>query len=231
MKAFILSFLVASSSSAFGCAGKELLAEAQKFVARAVPAGAKVEVQEEGNRVTYSAHAKRGEDSFSETGTLSVSRGGRCEFKIVSQQTQVQGDTFKKKSKESASLITTDDLRGTWSSPCIQTQNNSRQGYVVDRYTFSDGNTLSFTRRWFKKAGCQGKSEPEGEQGSFSLGGENLNNGFNPPGTTEIKLRFSEKTELGLVWLSDDRSELRISRGFGSSQNTMLDLSRFKKSN
>lgn len=125
--------------------------------------------------------------------------------------------------------IKEDKLKGKWTSGCIQMQNGKNQGFVTEAYSF-DKKEIKLTRTWYKSSKCSGKvSLIQNENGSFEVGKENTNNGFNPSGTYEVKFSMKDGEELGLLWAKEDYSIIRLSRGFGTQQNTMLSLTEYKK--
>lgn len=121
-------------------------------------------------------------------------------------------------------------LAGRWSNQCTQTQNNRHQGYTVETYTFIKPNGFKLKRQWFKDPDCKGKLfQTETEAGSFQIGKENTNRGFNPTGTYETQYITGKALEKGLLWVNDDYTTLRLSRGFGDQQNTMLGILQYNK--
>ncbi|MBD64709.1 MAG: hypothetical protein CME62_05855 [Halobacteriovoraceae bacterium] len=135
--------------------------------------------------------------------------------------------------------ITESDLIGTWAAECISSQmtdnNGNTSGYVKDTYQFIQPEKMAFTRKWYKSSSCTGKPfSIISEMGSYKIGEVfNSNNGFVPVNTFKIKLNFDGKqAEKGLIWLSSNKKQARISRGFSKGkQNTMLNLFVFKKIN
>jgi hypothetical protein len=129
------------------------------------------------------------------------------------------------------SSVNLDKLSGKWVSDCIQMQNGEHHGHVIETYSFDQKKKIQMKRSWFKDTKCTDKVfYSQTENGSFDFGKENTNNGFNPPGTYEVRYTLENGVELGLLWVNKEYSELRLSRGFGSSQNTMLALTQYKKS-
>jgi hypothetical protein len=121
--------------------------------------------------------------------------------------------------------IDTAKLGGEWTSGCIQSQSKNDQGYVVEVYSFERPAKFQLKRTWFKEQYCIGDSfKSDSENGTFKIGKENTNNGFNPAGTFEVEFKSETATDKGLLWVNDSYQKLRISRGLGTQQNTMLGL-------
>lgn len=121
-------------------------------------------------------------------------------------------------------------LEGNWKLSCVQTQNSSKQGFVTETYSFDKTGSFKLEKAWFKMASCEGKAEAiDVESGSLTIGKENTNNGFNPAGTHEAQFKTSQGTEQGLLWVNESFTKLRLARGFGQSQNTMLGVFQYTK--
>ena len=128
------------------------------------------------------------------------------------------------------SSISIEKLEGYWSSSCTQSQNsNGNQGYLVETYRFNKDRSYQLDRIWYSDSKCKKIAKKEKESGNFTLGKENTNKGFNPVGTYETQFKHDNKLEQGLLWVSESYSKLRIAKGFGNSQNTMLGLFEYKK--
>lgn len=234
MRHIILLFvLILSSQHSSACEEKSWDSVARKYLEKDSPKGSQIEIQKEGKQFNFSIRHKIANGQYSKNGTLSVQADseGPCAVKVISSQIQTQGGYELPKTSEAVSSgpIDLKKLSGTWSSGCMQMQDGKNQGYVTEAYSF-DQNKISLKRSWFKAQNCQGKAFlSQSEKGTFDVGRENTNNGFNPSGTHEVIYSIGQGSELGLLWVNDTFSELRLSRGFGSSQNTMLSLTIFKK--
>ncbi|MBA2406023.1 MAG: hypothetical protein H0V66_14705, partial [Bdellovibrionales bacterium] len=112
--------------------------------------------------------------------------------------------------------ITPDKLAGEWATNCIKSQMLETQGYVIELYTFQKPNEFQFRQTWYKDANCK-KNVFKNivQKGTFTLGKENTNNGFNPAGTLEVEFVNKDVTDKGLVWMDKENNQLRISRGMG----------------
>jgi hypothetical protein len=120
-------------------------------------------------------------------------------------------------------------LAASWKMFCTQSQSSGKQGFMIETYTFTKTGSFQLDRQWFKDAGCKTKTEIESESGSIEIGKENTNNGFNPVGTYEAQYKTEKGNELGLIWVDGSYSKLRLARGFGQFQNTMLGVFEYKK--
>jgi hypothetical protein len=120
-------------------------------------------------------------------------------------------------------------LSGSWAINCTQSQTTGKQGFVIETYTFTQTGSYQLTRQWYKDSNCKGKTEKEIELGVFKIGKENTNNGFNPSGTYETEYKNKNGIELGLLWADEAYIKLRVAKGFGKTQNTMLGLFEYKK--
>jgi hypothetical protein len=223
------------TSNTFACDEKSWSAEAKKFIEKESPQDSQIAIQKDGTHFNFSVRHKKGTGQYSKNGTLTVTSGeqGSCVVVVNSSQVQTQGD-YNLEFTQTASIgssFSLDKLSGEWSSGCIQMQNGEQQGYVIEQYGFDQSKKITLTRTWFKNPQCKGNAFfTKTENGSFEIGQENTNNGFNPAGTYEAKFSMGNGTELGLLWVNKDFSEMRLSRGFGSFQNTMLALTQYKKS-
>ena len=121
-------------------------------------------------------------------------------------------------------------LEGSWRTNCTQSQGNGKQGHMIETYTFEEANQFELKRDWFKTAGCEGTPfHTDEEKGTIKIGKENTNNGFNPEGTYEVEYTHERGSDKGLLWLSSAGTKIRVSRGMGSNQNTMLSLFEYAK--
>ncbi len=119
-------------------------------------------------------------------------------------------------------------IEGSYETSCIQTQMNQTQGNIIETYTFSN-DSFKMIRRWFRTPSCTGDIfQTNIEEGTYIIGKENLNNGFNPKGTFDLDLSIKDSKSLGLIWISEDKTVLKISRGIGNMRNTMLGLFEYK---
>ena len=112
---------------------------------------------------------------------------------------------------------------------CTQSQSGGKQGYMIETYSFAKAGSFKMERQWFKDLKCTIKTDVEAESGTFTVGKENTNNGFNPAGTYEAQYKTEKGIELGLLWVDAGYAKLRLARGFGQSQNTMLGVFEYKK--
>ena len=127
--------------------------------------------------------------------------------------------------------VDTEKLAGKWKSSCSQMQIDDKQGHVVEVYAIKHPDTFEFERRWYKDAYCEKLFSTQSEKGVFKVGKENTNNGFNPAGTYEVVYKSTARasSDKGLIWVDADYKKLRLSRGMGNVQNTMLSLFVFTK--
>lgn len=125
--------------------------------------------------------------------------------------------------------IDLDKLAGPWKMFCTQSQSAGKQGYMIETYSFTKSGNFSLERQWFKDIKCTIKTETDSESGNIVVGKENTNNGFNPAGTYETQYKTEKGIELGLLWVDSKYTKLRLARGFGQSQNTMLGVFEYTK--
>ena len=128
-----------------------------------------------------------------------------------------------------SAAVDLDKLAGSWDMFCTQSQTGGKQGYMIETYSFTKTGSYKLDRQWYKDANCKTKTDLDSESGSFVVGKENTNGGFNPAGTYETQYKTEKGTELGLLWVDGNYSKLRLARGFGQSQNTMLGVFEYKK--
>lgn len=126
--------------------------------------------------------------------------------------------------------IDLEKLSGSWSMNCTQTQkDNGFQAYLIEVYTFKQSGNYRLTQQWYKDANCKDLIKNETQIGTISISKENTNNGFNPAGTYETKYAHTNIVELGLLWVDKKYSKLRVGKGFGKSQNTLLGIFEYNK--
>jgi hypothetical protein len=126
--------------------------------------------------------------------------------------------------------IDTSKLAGSWKSSCTQQQeSNGKSGHMTETYTFSKSGNYDLLRQWYQDGACKQATDKDKESGLILIGKENLNNGFNPAGTFETQFKSNNSNYLGLIWVDSMYENLRLSRGIGKSQNTMLGLFVYKK--
>jgi hypothetical protein len=122
------------------------------------------------------------------------------------------------------------NLVGTWTSGCIQSNVNGHSGNVIETYSFAADNHYSFERAYYRDGACTDSlSQSDSENGTITIGRGNTNQGFNPSGTVEVQYSNEISTDKGLAWVSADGSKLRVARGMGSVQNTMLGFFQYSK--
>lgn len=122
------------------------------------------------------------------------------------------------------------NLQGKWQMKCTQSQIGDDKGFIVESYTFLVDGEFTRERLWFNDANCMKKyKKREVHTGTISIGKENLNNGFNPAGTYEAKYKQSASADLGLIWVNASKTKIRLSRGIGKTQNTMLGLFEYSR--
>jgi hypothetical protein len=119
-------------------------------------------------------------------------------------------------------------LVGIWSSTCIQTQLNGRQGFVKEIYAFEEGGDYEFVREWYEDSGCKKLRESDSEVGTVVIGNR-LSGMFISGNTFEADFRAVDGVDLGALSLSNN--SLKIARGMKNSsmRNTMLGIFEFRK--
>jgi hypothetical protein len=132
-------------------------------------------------------------------------------------------------SLSSLAAVDLDKLTGAWKLFCTQSQSGGKQGYMIETYTFTKTGSFQLDRQWFKDVKCTIKTQAESDSGSIVVGNENTNGGFNPAGTYETQYKTEKGIELGLLWVDSKYTKLRLARGFGQSQNTMLGVFEYTK--
>ena len=121
-------------------------------------------------------------------------------------------------------------LLGSWTMGCTQTQNSAnKQGSLIETYVFKLNGNYQLSRQCYQDVNCKENSETETQSGNIVIGKLNTNNGFNPEGTYETEYKHDGIVELGLLWVDGNYSKLRVGKGFGKTQNTMLSLFEYKK--
>lgn len=123
-------------------------------------------------------------------------------------------------------------LEGSWQTNCFQYQSNAEQGYAIETYTFSETVSYELKKEIYRDQDCSGVLiKTIEEKGMIKIGTENTNNGFNPSGTMNASYTTVEgKIDLGLIWISPDKSFIKLSRGLSDGiQNTMLGIFQYKK--
>lgn len=233
---FALEFLSSLvHARAHECSEDVWSTKAEAFLRSDAPKGSSVELRQVGSAFEFSVRHKKNSGEYSKTGTLEVKSAsdGGCLVKVIESQMQVHGNyDFSSSAKTTAKIpfIDLSKIAGIWISVCIQTQSDDRQGFMLERYTLKESKEIELKRAWFKDGTCKGKSFfSENEKGTFEVGKVNTNNGFNPPETREAVFEVKGKKDLGLIWINADYSQMRLSRGLGSSQNTLLSLTQYRK--
>lgn len=125
--------------------------------------------------------------------------------------------------------IELDKLAASWKMFCTQSQTTGKQGYMIETYTFTKTGNFQLNRQWYKDVKCTIETEVQSESGTILIGKENTNSGFSPEGTFETQYKTEKGIELGLLWVDAKYTKLRLARGFGQAQNTMLGVFEYSK--
>lgn len=122
-------------------------------------------------------------------------------------------------------------LAGTWLTACTSTQITGKQGFAIDTYAFTTSGEYENKRDWYKDANCTEKSYPADiEKGKVTLAAA-ITDSFSVAGSVEANFKSTTGSDLGAVWVSEDRKTLRVARGMKNStmRSTMLGIISFKK--
>lgn len=119
-------------------------------------------------------------------------------------------------------------LTGLWSSTCIQTQINGKQGFAKETFEIKPGGKFKFTRNWYEDPECKKLKDSDTETGKIKLG-QKLSGMFISSDTYEADFITDNGTDFGAISL--DKNTLKIARGMKNStmRNTMLGILNYTK--
>lgn len=94
---------------------------------------------------------------------------------------------------------------------------------MIETYTFQNNN-FTRTRDWFLDQKCTKKTLTETETGEISISNNTSSNSFNPAKTYKATFKTNKGTDQGLIWQDEAHVKLRLSRGIGKSNSTLLGI-------
>ena len=117
---------------------------------------------------------------------------------------------------------------GLWATTCIQTQNTTNAGFVIESYEVRDNGNYEFKRDWYADPMCSQQYDTETENGSVKVG-KRLSGIFVTANTFEADFQTVTGVDLGAVKVEGEK--LKVARGMRGStmRNTMLGLFEYVK--
>ena len=117
---------------------------------------------------------------------------------------------------------------GLWTTTCIQTQNTSHAGFVIESYEVRENGNYEFKRDWYADPMCSQQYDTETESGTAKVG-KKLSGIFVTPNTYEADFETVAGVDLGAVKV--EANKLKVARGMRGStmRNTMLGLFEYVK--
>ncbi|MES2525914.1 MAG: hypothetical protein V4598_02460 [Bdellovibrionota bacterium] len=117
---------------------------------------------------------------------------------------------------------------GLWTTTCIQTQNPSHAGFVIESYEVRENGNYDFKRDWYADPMCSQQYDTETETGSVKVG-KKLSGIFVTANTFEADFETVQGVDLGAVKVESNK--LKVARGMRGStmRNTMVGLFEYVK--
>lgn len=117
---------------------------------------------------------------------------------------------------------------GLWATTCIQTQNNTHAGFMIESYDVRENGSYELKREWHADAACTEQFAEETENGTVKVG-KKLSGIFISGNTYESDFQTIMGVDLGAVQVNGNK--LKVARGMNGStmRNTMVGLFEYVK--
>ncbi len=117
---------------------------------------------------------------------------------------------------------------GLWATTCIQSQDTTHAGFMIESYDVGDNGSYELIRQWHADPMCNEQYAEEKEAGVVKVG-KKLSGMFVTGNTYEADFKTVAGVDLGAVKV--DGKKLKVSRGMRGStmRNTMVGLFEYVK--
>ncbi len=117
---------------------------------------------------------------------------------------------------------------GLWATTCIQSQNTTHAGFMIESYDIRENGSYEMKREWHADPMCNEQYAVETENGTVKVG-KKLSGIFVTGNTYESDFETIMGVDLGAVKV--ENSKMKIARGMRGStmRNTMVGLFEYVK--
>ena len=117
---------------------------------------------------------------------------------------------------------------GLWATTCIQSQNTTHAGFMIESYDVRENGSYELKREWHADPACNEQYATETESGTVKVG-KKLSGIFVSGNTYESDFETSMGVDLGAVKIEGNK--LKVARGMKGStmRNTMVGLFEYVK--
>lgn len=117
---------------------------------------------------------------------------------------------------------------GLWATTCIQSQNTTHAGFMIESYDVRDNGSYELKRDWFADASCNEQFASESEEGTVKVG-KKLSGIFVSGNTYESDFETIMGVDLGAIKVEGNK--IKVARGMRGStmRNTMVGLFEYVK--